>query len=380
MLALLPDDKDAAPRSPLQRLGDIVLTRDRRQRRCIKVLLLSVVLYGVSVGLMAYGGLLGIVDPTVTRWLGSFLVLTLSTFYLIMRSGANLRLREPTMSLPQAFVAQSVIATGYAFTGPIHASTLMLYMLVIVFGLFDMRVNYGRIVTAYTLVLAGAVMIWRSHTMPQLYIAQYEIIYFALLATGLGVTSRLSLQLSTMRARLKSHKAELESALAHIQELATHDELTGLANRRHILTLLAAHAKRQARGGPSFYVAMADLDHFKRISDTHGHGVGDDALRTFAREAIKQLRNTDVIGRWGGEEFLLLMPETPPGDPNMGIERLRSALATCPASEQVPALRVRFSLGIARYRDGEAIDDTIERADRAVYAAKEAGRNCTVAL
>ncbi len=284
------------------------------------------------------------------------------------------------MSLPQAFVAQSVIATGYAFTGPIHASTLMLYMLVIVFGLFDMRAAYGRIVTAYTLVLAGAVMIWRAHTMPQLYIAQYEMIYFALLATGLGVTSRLSLQLSTMRARLKSHKAELESALAHIHALATHDELTGLANRRHILAQLDEHAKRHARGGPTFYVAMADLDHFKSINDAHGHAVGDEALRTFAREALHQLRNTDVIGRWGGEEFLLLMPETPPGDPNMGIERLRAALATCPASEQVPALRVRFSLGIARYRDGEAIGDTIERADRAVYAAKEAGRNCTIAL
>ncbi len=375
-----PDHGAGAPRSLLRRLGDIVLTQDRRQRRCIKVLLLSVVLYGVSICLMAYGGLLGIIDPAVTRWLGGFLALAMSTFYLIMRSGANLRLREPTMSLPQAFVAQSVIATGYAFTGPIHASTLMLYMLVIVFGLFDMRANYGRIVTAYTLVLAGAVMVWRSHTLPQLYIAQYEIIYFALLATGLGVTSRLSLQLSTMRARLKSHKAQLESALAHIHELATHDELTGLANRRHILAQLEEHARRQARGGPSFYVAMADLDHFKSINDTHGHAVGDEALCTFAREALKQLRTTDVIGRWGGEEFLLLLPETPPGDPNVGIERLRSALATCPASAQVAGLRVRFSLGIARYRDGEAIGETIERADRAVYAAKEAGRNCTIAL
>ena len=162
--------------------------------------------------------------------------------------------------------------------------------------------------------------------------------------------------------------------------MATHDELTGLANRRHMLDLLNQHALRHARGGPAFYVAMVDLDHFKRINDTHGHAVGDEALCTFARQAQAQLRNIDVIGRWGGEEFLLLMPETPPGDPNVGLERLRSNLAISPASAHIPELRVKFSAGLSRYRDGEAIGDTIERADRAVYAAKAGGRDQTVAL
>ncbi|MEJ7807471.1 MAG: diguanylate cyclase, partial [Telluria sp.] len=222
-------------------------------------------------------------------------------------------------------------------------------------------------------------MLWANRSDALNYPADQEIIYFALLATILTATSQVSVLLSIMRQRLKSQKAELERALAHIQEMATHDELTGLANRRHLLDLLNQHALRHARGGPSFYVAMADLDHFKRINDTHGHAVGDEALRTFARQAQAQLRNTDVIGRWGGEEFLLLMPETPPGDPNVGLERLRANLANCPASEQVPNLRVRFSAGLSRYRAGEAIGDTIERADRAVYAAKDGGRNRTVA-
>jgi diguanylate cyclase (GGDEF)-like protein len=206
------------------------------------------------------------------------------------------------------------------------------------------------------------------------------LIYFVLAATVLGAISQLAMLLSNMRRRLTMQKTELQRALTHIQEMATHDDLTGLANRRHMLDLLNQHALRHARGGPSFYVAMTDLDHFKNINDSHGHAVGDEALRAFARQAQAQLRNTDVIGRWGGEEFLLLMPETPPGDPNVGLERLRASLEDFPVSEQVPALRVRFSAGLSRFRDGEAVGDTIERADRAVYAAKAAGRNRTVAL
>lgn len=368
------------PRTALQRLGDLVLTSDRRQRRCISVLLLTGIVYLVSIWIMVYGASLGLFDAGPTHWMTATIVITIGGFYTVMRSGLNQRLREPTMAFPQALLAQTITAAAYAFTGPIHASTLILFALVLIFGMFDMRVRHARFLALYSITLAGAVMLWRTRTDPAVYVPQLEIIYFVLLTAVLGLISQLSVLLSTMRYRLKSHKADLERALLHIQEMATHDELTGLANRRHILDLLSQHALRHARGGPAFYVAMADLDFFKRINDSHGHAVGDDALRTFAREAQKQLRSTDIIGRWGGEEFLLLMPETPPGDPNVGLERLRTNLYDCPASEQVPELRVQFSTGLSRYRDGEAIGDTIERADRAVYAAKAAGRDRTVAL
>jgi diguanylate cyclase (GGDEF)-like protein len=196
-----------------------------------------------------------------------------------------------------------------------------------------------------------------------------------LTATVLPSISSLSVQLRRMRERLRTQKAELESALSHIRQVATHDELTGLPNRRHMLTLLAEHAERHGRGGPGFMVALADMDHFKSVNDTFGHRVGDDALICFAKQARVHLRNTDIVGRWGGEEFLIILPESPPGDPNIGIERLRGALAVTEASRLAPHLRLAFSAGIARYQSDEELDDVIERADGALYAAKHAGRN-----
>ena len=367
-------------RSLLQRVGDTVFGTDTRQRRLLAVLMLTALVYSICLGLMAYGALSGIFALTPMYIMGALIVITTSLFYAIFRSGLNKRSAEPTLAFPQALAAQSMVAAAYAFSGPVHPATLILFPLVMIFGMFDMPVRHARFLTLYSIAVTGAVMAWRVQTDPDVYIAHLELIFLVMLATVLVAISQLSVLLSFMRGRLKEQKAELEQALAHIQEMATHDELTGLANRRHILDQLNQHALRHARGGPSFYVAMADLDHFKRINDEHGHAVGDEALRTFARQAQALLRNTDVIGRWGGEEFLLLMPETPPGDPNVGLERLRAGLAGCEASTHVEGVRVRFSAGLSRYREGEAIADTIERADRAVYAAKAAGRDRTVAL
>ncbi len=362
------------------RLADIIFSDDRKQRRCLLVLMITAFVHTVCIVMLAYGTHHGLFPPEPARILTAMIVLSTGGFFVVIRLGLNKRFAEPTLGFPQALAAQFLAAGAYAITGPIHPAALMLFSLVMIFGMFDLKVIHARILAVYTIALLGIIILWRIRTDPANYVPQLELIYFVLAATVLGAISQLAMLLSTMRRRLTTQKNELQTALAHIQEMATHDELTGLANRRHILDLLNQHALRHARGGPSFYVAMADLDHFKNINDAHGHAVGDEALRAFARQAQAQLRNTDVIGRWGGEEFLLLMPETPPGDPNVGLERLRAGLLDYPASEHLPELRVRFSAGLSRYRDGEAIGDTIERADRAVYAAKAAGRNQTVAL
>ncbi|HSB97631.1 MAG TPA: diguanylate cyclase, partial [Spongiibacteraceae bacterium] len=301
-------------------------------------------------------------------------------FYLALRSGWSLRCRDPALTLQQILVAQSCIAAAYAITGTAHAGTLMLLALVLVFGIFSLSARLARLVSIYTVALIGAVMLYKSIADPLLYPARVEGVYFVFMATILPTIALLAGQLTQMRDRLKAQKKALEFALAHIESMATRDELTGLFNRRYLLEAIEAQVRRQKRSGQRFSLVLIDLDHFKRFNDDFGHAIGDQVLRLFALQALAALRDTDIIGRWGGEEFLLLLPETPPGSSTHGVTRLREQLANLPVSDAAPELRIQFSAGVIEVHAGEPIEQAIERADRALYAAKSAGRNCTIVL
>ena len=371
----------SASTSMWQRLGDAILTTDFQQRRRIAMVLTTAILYAACLALFAYGVVFDIFEASRVPLPVTLIVVTAVVFFVIIRSGLNMRFQEPSLAFPQAICAQTLLAMTYPHVDRVHPSMLVLLAMVMFFGMFDMGPRKVRLLMSYTICAMGAAMAWGAYHDPLAYPPTLELFYFAVMCTALPAISSLSVQLSKMRNRLRVQKADLETALAHIQLVATHDELTKLANRRHMTALLGEHITRQARNGPGFSVALADIDHFKNVNDTYGHRVGDEALVAFAAHARAQLRSTDIIARWGGEEFLMLLPEAPPpGDPNVGVERLRASLAVAEASAQAPLLRIAFSTGMTRYIEGEAIDDMIERADRALYAAKSAGRNRTVTL
>jgi len=364
-------------RAGWRRLASLVLTEDFRQRRRLTVVLMTACVYLICTAILLYGAGSGLFPARGATLLALVCAATPCVFFALIRSGVNLRFAKPTLALPQALCAQTLIAAAYAFSGPVHPATLILLATVMVFGMFEMNTASVWKLVAYSIAAIGAVMAWRAHQDPLTYPARLQWIFFILAATVLPSISSLSIQLRQMRERLREQKAELEAALHQIRRAATHDELTGLPNRRYMLTLLAEHVERHARGGPDFMIALVDMDHFKHVNDNFGHRVGDDALSCFARQARLHLRSTDIVGRWGGEEFLVILPASPPGDPNIGIERLRGALAVAEASRAAPHLRLAFSSGLTRYVAGEDIDDVIERADQALYAAKAAGRNRT---
>ncbi|MFA5939361.1 MAG: sensor domain-containing diguanylate cyclase [Sinimarinibacterium sp.] len=166
-----------------------------------------------------------------------------------------------------------------------------------------------------------------------------------------------------------------------LRQAADTDELTGLANRRHILELAQNELQRARRYRRSLSVLMLDIDNFKRINDTYGHAVGDRALRAFADSCRIIIRNADLIGRLGGEEFIVLMPETPQQAAVEAADRLRIAVAAVkllPECDRCPP--VTASIGVATTADGaEHLDCLLQRADRQLYRAKDAGRNCVCA-
>jgi diguanylate cyclase (GGDEF)-like protein len=185
--------------------------------------------------------------------------------------------------------------------------------------------------------------------------------------------------LSNIRARSSQRKQSLAEALARIRELAIRDELTGLFNRRHMLELLHTERSRADRSAQPWCLCMIDIDHFKTINDRHGHGVGDEVLRSLSLIIRDGLRDCDHVARWGGEEFLILLPNTGLDEAVLVVERIRQSLLRTGVSRSVPDLRVTLSAGVSQVLADESLPQTIDRADQALYRAKAAGRNCTQA-
>jgi len=158
-------------------------------------------------------------------------------------------------------------------------------------------------------------------------------------------------------------------------EQATHDPLTGIFNRRHVEEVLRQEVDRAQRHARPLAVAMLDADHFKAINDTHGHQTGDEVLRAISDRCQKTLRANDVLGRYGGEEFVVVFPETSLEDAGAVAERLRAAVAEHPIKVGDKALAVTVSIGLAAFAPGQDLEKLFQRADSALYTAKQDGRN-----
>lgn len=195
-------------------------------------------------------------------------------------------------------------------------------------------------------------------------------------AVVLGKIAAINLIGAQMRKALSASNARLAQALTQVRELSERDELTGLQNRRSILALLTEERARFARGGLAFGVAILDIDHFKRVNDRFGHAMGDEVLRTFAKIVAGSLRSTDRIARFGGEEFLLLLPNTTEARlAVLAAERTRRAVDEYPWTDLAADLKVTCSIGLTMSRAGESAAEMLERADASLYRAKSEGRN-----
>ncbi|MDU6670454.1 MAG: GGDEF domain-containing protein, partial [Bradyrhizobium sp.] len=180
---------------------------------------------------------------------------------------------------------------------------------------------------------------------------------------------------SSLRESLYQRGLKLKEAYRRIEELAELDELTGALNRRSIMHVLEEELTRSRQTGKPCSVMLIDLDWFKRINDEHGHPTGDDVLRTFAITMFANIRSSDRFGRYGGEEFLLVLPGAPLDPACRLAERLRQIIADLDWSAFSAGLQVTFSAGVATSRGDETTESLLSRADRALYASKAQGRN-----
>ena len=161
-----------------------------------------------------------------------------------------------------------------------------------------------------------------------------------------------------------------------LQRLAATDPLTGLANRRHFIEVAEAETARARRYNNPLSVVIADVDHFKKVNDQFGHAVGDEALVQIAGLCLKAIRSSDVFARFGGEEFAAILPVTPMSKAELLADRLRQQIEKVEIETEKGPVSLTLSFGVAQFtpKDG-SIENTLNRADKALYAAKKAGRN-----
>jgi diguanylate cyclase (GGDEF)-like protein len=189
-----------------------------------------------------------------------------------------------------------------------------------------------------------------------------------------------------LRMRLKAGERiiDLQEKLLHAQQelqyMATHDNLSGLQNRFAILESLRRELSRARREGRDVGIILADIDHFKRVNDSLGHLAGDAVLREVAGRLRKHVRPYDYVGRYGGEEFLIVLPECPLRATRNAAERMQKAVFQEPVVLAEGPVNVTISLGVTGYTQGEAdeLHELIRAADGALYRAKAAGRNCVM--
>ena len=333
------------------------------------VLLMALQWYAVSVGMASALDAMRITAYLAANGLG---------FYAAIRSGWSKHFADPAMTGCQMVFGMTVVAMAYFANPQFHGMMLTIVALVLVFGALTLSPRGCRLMGLFSLVGLGVTMLVGIAARPAYFDPQQETVLFLFAMITLPCIAELAARLSELRRQLREQKRSLRTALEKIQWLAARDELTGLANRRHVLELLAYEERRATRQHVSACIAMIDLDHFKGVNDALGHAAGDDVLRTFAAHAGTALRGADVLARWGGEEFLLLMPDTSRDEAGQVIERFRDLFSRPGQWHWKPDLSVTFSVGLTLHRCGESMDATIARADEALYQAKAQGRNVTV--
>ena len=308
-------------------------------------------------------------------------VVTQAAFFLMFITGVNLRFRDPSLTSPQIAVATILLTYLLFQTSDIRGSLLMLYPLSLLFGVFMLSMRAFIMHAAFALTCYSLLLAWEittgSHTR-ELSASLLEWLILACFLTWLclfgSYVRELQERLQRRHQTLQVHQETLKGMMGQLQNLAATDPLTGLANRRYFLN--EAERRIHLLGPPrTLGLALIDLDHFKRINDRFGHASGDEVLRGFADLARANLRGDDLIARFGGEEFILLLGNSDMATLRHCVDRIREAFSTMQFAGLPEDMRCTMSAGLSLIQADDHLERCIQQADQALYVAKEAGRN-----
>ncbi len=335
-------------------------------------------LLGAGVLGLLYFAWAGAAPVQPLAWWAAINAAGMAIFFVLIRSGWSRRFGEVSLTVPQMVGALTSGAVAYALLGAGRGAVFPMVMVVLMFGMFIATPRQMRWVCLYAVLLFGATMALMAELQPDRYPWAIESGHFLLIAIMLPGVSMLAARLAEMRRRARAQRADLTQALALLREHTTRDELTGLANRRHMEELMEQEHQRCIRSGQTFCLVMLDIDRFKAVNEAHGYAVGDQMLRALAQEALRQVRVADMLGRWGGEVFVLMLPDTRAALARGGVERLHQRVSALRVAHGDEAVGITLSGGLAEHHAGETVVQTLARAEDALREAKALGRNRVV--
>lgn len=358
-----------------RRLFPCILSRDPYRRVRVGMALLALLLMSSSALVMLF-----LHHPSANhhldavRWWAALSVGGLAVITLLIRTGWSERLRDPSLTLVQMAWTITSSAVAYVLAGEGRGVVPSVLAMILFFGALGLSPRQVVGIGLYAMAAFSVAVV----VSPRFYATTFDVMdgaYAAMILIVLAGCMVVNLRVQQMRQRLDRQRVALAEALAENRALAMRDELTGLYNRRAMVELIQLECRRRRRGQGTLLFAMIDVDHFKRVNDHHGHAMGDHVLRVFADALRANVRETDVLARWGGDEFLLLLSDIEPRSAQTLLERTREAIAALPVPNAPPGLRLSMSAGLALHLPQSSPQETLERADQALYAAKDQGRN-----
>jgi diguanylate cyclase len=352
---------------------DVLRRRASQRREMYVAQAVSYSLGGFVLLIYSYAGTVPIIIPSTYFLCG----LTLTGFFAVLsETHVNDRFEDHYLTLFQ-IACNVALQLGFLATAP-EIGYAFLSVLFLVFGFGALRMTSRQAVIAWTLTALGLAPIFLLTDVPIAMPVSTPVERVAAMLAfilTIGQCAFVGLYGSSMRKVLYQRGVELKAANKRIEELAELDELTGSYNRRCIMRMLDDEIVHAYQNQTLCSIALIDLDWFKRINDTHGHPTGDEVLRTFAITVFANIRAIDKFGRYGGEEFLLVLPDTPDEGAARILDRLREIIADLDWSAFSPGMQVTISAGVTTLKPNETPDAILARADSALYAAKARGRN-----
>jgi diguanylate cyclase len=367
-----------ASRSSARALSAGDLQRRLRQRQ--QMLMLQAVSYALGdivLWIYAYAGTIPIVIPSMFFLCG---IGVTACFAVLSEMHIGDRFDDHFLTVPQAS-ANIILQLGFLVTAP-EIGFMFLAVVFVIFGFAALRMTSREAAILWTLTGLGVATIFfflkTPIALPMRTTPEWLAGSFSFVVT-IGQCAYTGLFGNSMRRTLHRRTIELKVANQRIEELAQLDDLTGLLNRCCIMKTLDEETARAQRTDIPCSVAIIDLDFFKRINDQFGHPAGDEALRTFGIGLFANIRAIDRLGRYGGEEFLLVLPDATLEQAVHTLDRLRLIISELDWSAILGDTNLTMSVGVCAVRKEESVDALLARADAALYRAKDAGRNRVVA-